>query len=359
MSGSRRSASAEAPSEAVVWFHRFLRSDASILTAAELAEWAEWSADPDNMQEIRRISQTWHRLDPVLARTPRPSASELAADDYDGSRPIAEWITEREEHYGTTTRVRWWALAASLAIACVGVLAYRYSTANSTNLQQHYATGASKRRWIMLPDGSTIVMSARTEISTRYTAAQRLVILDRGEAWFSVVGDPKHPFTVMAGSGAITALGTQFDVQRELGPSNVDRVTVSVDNGTVEVGATNTLQRAPSRLERGQEVSYDGTGRLGKIQTADLDAIEAWKQGQLVFRYTPLSQVVPRVSRYSDKPIRLDENDAELGEMPFTGTVFEGQVGDWLQALQEAYPVEVIDRPDGISLRKRHRTRRP
>jgi transmembrane sensor len=91
-------------------------------------------------------------------------------------------------------------------------------------------------RIVELPDGSKITLGAPTELATHYTANRRVIFLDRGEAWFDVTRNPSRPFNVLAGVGAITALGTQFDVRRELDSSDVEHVTVTVGTGTVEVG---------------------------------------------------------------------------------------------------------------------------
>jgi transmembrane sensor len=105
------------------------------------------------------------------------------------------------------------------------------------------------------------------------------------------------------------------------------------------------------KLVKGQQLTYGADGRSGTITTADLEAATAWKEGRLEYRQTPFKIVIPRVNRYSEKPIELA--DDEVAELPYSGTVFEGQVADWLRALQTAYPIEVVDTPDRIVIRSR------
>ena len=83
--------------------------------------------------------------------------------------------------------------------------------------------------------------------------------------------------------------------------------------------------------------------------------MRAWKEGHLEFRDTPLRDVIQEVNRYSDQRIVLsDDGDGAVGSLPFTGTVYEGQVTGWLQALQTVYPVEVAQYPDRVVMRMRN-----
>jgi transmembrane sensor len=232
---------------------------------------------------------------------------------------------------------------------------------------QSFATAPSEHRAIELSDGSRITLGARTELTVHYTAKRRFIFLDRGEAWFAVAHNSLRPFTVFAGGGSITAIGTQFDVRREEDPTDIGRVVVTVSNGTVEVGppketietiskGTPELNHAsglkrpnppewtPARLVKGQGLTYGTDGPQGKIESVNLEEVSAWKEGRLEYRHTPFREVIPRVNRYSAKRIVLA--DDAVGELPYSGTVFEGQVDDWLHALQTTYPIEVTETAD-------------
>jgi transmembrane sensor len=383
---------------AVGWFNRFLETDLSTLPPEELAEWAEWSERPAHLEQFRltkRISLSAQALDV----DPRPTQTEIAADEYDGSVPMSEWI-ERSSGRSTERRLGFVpkipAIAAGLGLLAVTVMIFAYLHVGvfgrpPSDQIRSYSTGPSEHRLIELPDGSSVTLGARTELSTHYTASRRVIFLERGEAWFAVAHNPTRPFTVLAGGGAITAIGTQFDVRRELDAAGADRVIVTVDNGTVEVGppsttipqeasdainTSNTRDRGamgatgdtravhrsraptrpadewtPARLVKGQELTYSADGPEGKIELVNLDEVSAWKYGRLEYRHTPLKLVIPRVSRYSQKEIVLA--DGVVGELPFSGTVFEGQVADWLHALEAAYPIEVTETDDRYLIRYR------
>ncbi len=165
---------------------------------------------------------------------------------------------------------------------------------------------------------------------------------------------------VLAGAGIITAVGTQFDVSREL-DSGADRVTVVVKDGAVEVGPPRATEPrvdpmspstwTPARVKRGEGISYDTAGPKGHVTEVDVDTVAAWVEGRLEYNDAPLSVVIPRVSRYHEKPIVLADEAA--GEIPFTGSVFAGQIDSWLHALQTVYPVEIVESSDRIVIRSR------
>jgi transmembrane sensor len=391
--------SAEAQAAAARWFNRFLDHGTSDLSPQELESWAEWCEKNTNLEQFRHVERTWHRLTPMARHSDAdPADTEIAADEYDGSVPLSGWL----EH--SRTRKRWrpgplsiLLLAACITVAMAALVRYGHGWFVERAIGDQvasYATGPSEHRVIDLPDGSTITLGARTQLSTHYTESRRIVFLERGEAGFDVAHDRQRPFSVIAGGGAITAIGTRFDVRRELDAPGLDRVVVIVSNGTVEVGppletiSKDTTQDtsespsgsstdadrkavdgkrstggpaakarsaqpewAPARLVKGQELTYDVDGPQGHIENVDLREVSAWKEGRLEYRHTAFKFVIPRVNRYSEKPIVLA--DDAVGDMPYTGTVFEGQVPEWLRALKTAYPIEVTETPDHIVVRSR------
>jgi transmembrane sensor len=239
---------------------------------------------------------------------------------------------------------------------------------------QSFSTAASEHRTIDLSDGSHITVGARTEFTVYYTAKRRFVFLDHGEASFTVAHDALRPFQVFAGGGTVTAIGTQFDVRREVDSAeDIEHVVVTVSSGTVEVGppsesppissglpeSRNTKELGttrkrtapawvPARLVKGQELIYSSDGPKGEIGNVNLEEMSAWKEGRLEYRHTPFRDVIPRVNRYSQKRIILADDG--VADLAYSGTVFEGQVEDWLHVLQMTYPIDVTDEGDHFVL---------
>jgi transmembrane sensor len=64
-----------------------------------------------------------------------------------------------------------------------------------------------------------------------------------------------------------------------------------------------------------------------------------------------LKYVIPQINRYSAKPIVLA--DGAVGEIEFSGTVFQGQVEDWVRAVASAFPVAISETDHQIFIRAR------
>src|SRR3546814_9212311 len=96
---------------------------------------------------------------------------------------------------------------------------------------------------------------------------------------FRVAHDASRPFIVDAGASRITALGTQFQVQRE-----GEAVSVMLLEGSVGIdSAREGDERRLLRLVPGQRASYAPTTRSWTVATVDPVALTSWSQGFHVF----------------------------------------------------------------------------
>jgi len=173
----------------------------------------------------------------------------------------------------------------------------------------------------------------------------RFVVVNRGEARFEIAHDPKRPFRVLAGAGVITAVGTVFNVRR------LDNlVVVTVGEGIVEVAPASPMNARDGgdyargkRVTRGQYITYDGDGRLSEVRSTNVELAMAWRTGQLRYDSEPLNRVVQDINRYSRQLISID---TAAGDIVYSGTVFERDIDDWLEALERLFPEVQVTRPD-------------
>src|SRR3546814_4931113 len=122
---------------------------------------------------------------------------------------------------------------------------------------------------------------------------------------FRVAHDASRPFIVDAGASRITALGTQFQVQRE-----GEAVSVMLLEGSVGIdSAREGDERRLLRLVPGQRASYAPTTRSWTVATVDPVALTSWSQGFHVFGATPLNKAIAEINRYS---ARSEEHTSEL-----------------------------------------------
>lgn len=315
-----------------------------------LKRWQKWISVPANKQAFDEAEQFWELLGD--ARKPGwPTDAEVDADTYDGSVPIA--VFEQKRRTAGQARYRfsssWFGLAAVVSTVAIGLgilfAVLEFTDHRSTGMTV-FETDAGQHESVVLDDGSKIYMGARSSVTSNISRDVRLIVMDRGEAQFKVAHDPKRPFRVLAGGGIITAVGTEFNVRRLDG-----LVMVTVTEGTVEVAPASAVTAKDggdfphgTRVAYGEAISYDAQGKVGEVRKVDLEVAMAWREGRLEYTSEPLSYVVQDINRYSRRLIAIA--DAEAGEALYSGTVFERDIDDWIDALDEAMPEVTVVEPD-------------
>lgn len=218
---------------------------------------------------------------------------------------------------------------------------------------QSYATPVASLGSSILPDGSRVELSARSRITTEYTPHMRRVSVDDGEAFFTVKKDPVRPFVVTAHGVSVTAIGTAFNVRY-----TPDRIVVTVREGRVRVAGDANSQLGedysamePVALEAGRQAAFVIPSR--RVVVAQVPPAEAasWRQGVLKYENEPLSSVVADLGRYLNKKIVIA--DPELASEPFTGTILSAHISQALLALQDVFPLRVVQRGETLSLEPR------
>jgi transmembrane sensor len=359
--------------EAAEWHARW-RLAGTALSTSQVDEWVRWIAIPQNRHAydaVELVANARYALEPPSL----PTAEELAADVSDDEQFDAPLPDERVVELrrgvspialssrGANPPMRrsaprfspHWLRASGFALAAIAV-AFTFTPAmqwlnpqGQTEPAHLVSTTAGEVKHITLRDGSKVTLGAKTELSVRFDHCARTFLLTRGEALFSVAHDANCPFIVVAGGGAITALGTEFSVRRTL-----DRVTVQVAEGSVSVQPRDTLTLASvqwpktpdapnvawsdAKLEQGQEVTYAGADDRSAVASEDPNVATAWLDGRRVYRREPLTYLVADIGRYFDESIEVD---ADVGDLQFTGLVYQSQVKKFLQDLEIIFPVKV------------------
>jgi transmembrane sensor len=232
-------------------------------------------------------------------------------------------------------------VAACLALVTVAVIMLPHEREDSIPRQQVVATQTN--RAATLPDGSRVILSAQTSVTVDFNGSKRNLELSAGEAYFKVKHDRRHPFIVHAGDINVTAVGTAFDVRRE-----PDGVTVTVEEGTVEIGGNVFAKKGlPTtwRAEAGYRLTYSSQGRTDMIASVDTSSALKWRSGELAYVWEPLGAVVEDLNRYSDHKVIIE--DPAIAELRFTGTVFTASLADWVKAVEQAYPVRADSTANG------------
>lgn len=350
---------------ACLWFSRQEWSEP--LARDEIEVWESWIADPENRADydelITTVSTLKNHSPPRL-----PGQAELRAGLAQERNECRERTVNRvcTSRTGPVLTSFGFSVAVAAVVAfCAGVaLVVRYwpeGTGIAPASAYVYATAPTEHRELTLADQSVVTLAGDSHLTVMFTPTKRTAVLHHGEGRFRIHHDPKRPFSVLAGAGVITAVGTVFDVRRYS-----DRVLVTVSEGVVEVlpevrksvdeltgqaRSPEAIRAVPLRVARGEEIAYDAQGEASAAQQVDIRLAASWIHGSLAYRGRPLREVIEDVQRYSVRRIELDPG---IGELRYTGTFVEENLDQWLRGLSQIFPVEVVpDGPEHILIRRR------
>lgn len=200
-----------------------------------------------------------------------------------------------------------------------------------------YATGIGEQKTIVLSDGSSVQMNARSALSVKFDRMQRLISLFEGQATFTVAHDPARPFLVAAADGQTKATGTVFDV--DMRPQEV---AVTVLEGAVSV-TTNAVEDHPVSASLNQRVLYTDDGMILPAEEVDADIETAWRRGKLVFNNRRLAEVVAEVERYRRGKIVLV--GSSLQQLFVTGLFDLTDPESVLTTIRQTLPVRITELP--------------
>ena len=224
-------------------------------------------------------------------------------------------------------------LAASFLVFCVlGGLSYQYLLPHGG-----YATAIGEQRTIRLTDGTQVEMNTDTRLHSEITAKRRLVILERGEAYFEVFHDAKRPFVVQAADRQIVDIGTKFSVRR-----NGDQVNVLVAEGEVRVEAPGSKHPSSSVLVKanGAVIAKAGETLVMKKLRHAVDEDLAWRSGVLVFDQKTLAEAAAQFNRYSSKQIVVK---GEARNLRIGGSFRTNNVSAFATLIKEGFGLNVVE----------------
>jgi transmembrane sensor len=210
-------------------------------------------------------------------------------------------------------------LLVSSALAVIGWMEHSAKTMT-------YSTGQGERQVVVLDDGTSVDLNTATRLHARISLFQRSIVLDQGEAIFAVRHELLRSFSVQAGDLAIRDIGTRFSVRR-----HDDNVSVAVLQGAIEING--------ERMDEGYRRSYRRDTGLSSLQPIDFEQVEAWKHGRLVFRKSPLRDVIAELERYH--PVRIVFADPSIANGTLSGTFDIDDLELFLAGIEKILPVQI------------------
>ena len=270
-----------------------------------------------------RHEQAWQQLSTALGH----SLGRLK-DNYNYPVPLVAPRT----HEGGASRLRQRRrfLAGTLAVAgaAAGTLVVadaRYPLAGSWADE---ATATGERRHVSLPDGSRMLLDARSRVDIKQTATSRDIYLMAGAVAVHAAFDERRPFLVHTAQGVVRTPGTRFMVRQDIG-----RTLAVAQQNEVEI----VTDGGVSRLLHAGTGAWFVTTRIGPPRR-DLLQSAQWQSGIIEVTERPLSHVIASLRPYHGGIIRVS---AAAGGLIVTGRYTLDHVQGTLAALQAQLPIRI------------------
>ncbi len=302
--------------QALDWFARLRNSEPDAATHAAFQSWL--AENPKHEAEFRSLETLWN---------------SKSFSDAVKTLPINRRALLRPKTHRRPLRAA--ALAASVLLV-VGVWQY---PALTIAFQADFQTTTGSQTTVRLPDGSMMELNTDTAVATDFEAGRRHIRLLRGEAFFDVVQDPAHPFTVSGHYGEVQVLGTAFSVR-----TGDDEDQVVLERGRVQVLCL-CDGRGKAELVPGEAVSITASA-VSPVRAADPSATLAWREGRIIFENASLGAVLEEVRRYHRGPIVVA--DERVNRLVVTGNYRLDNVEGALRTLADAAGVGFYRMPGGI-----------
>lgn len=334
---------AEVRAEAIEWLITFSEEEVDAEDRRRFNEWLRTS--PEHVAMYLRIAAFWQdadRLEPSHRRDIERLVREASIESNVHSLMSGPTPPQARTLFH---RVSIHAVAATAVLLVFGALAALWHTAYGS---PSYATNVGELRTITLGDGSVVTLNADSRIKVSFTRSQRLIELSKGQALFHVKKDPERPFIVQSSEARVTAVGTQFDVNRK-----TIGTVVTVLEGRVSVADSAPAPTAPSgvpMLVSAGEQAIVSQAQATKHRESHPANAAAWTTGLLVFDSEPLSEVARAFNRQNAKQLIIA--DPALQDLRISGVFPAAGAGPIAEFLRQRFGVQVVETDRSIRVEK-------
>jgi ferric-dicitrate binding protein FerR (iron transport regulator) len=323
---------------------RYLDGD---LTSEETRALERWLADrPDRSELFARLREEWEGagLTPGAARWDVDAAVGELAERMTAmcaappaTMRSAERCSERlSRHFGNRVEKRGWlghrflrgrtiSARAGLAAVVLGLVTFGVSrliarVPHRVTRGHTYASAIGQRAIIRLSDGTRVTLAPGTKlvVSPGFGRDDRHVMVD-GEAAFDVDETERRPFIVSSGDVTTRVLGTHFAVRQAAGVTQIvvasGKISVTSHSSVRGNDAPRTVVLSAGGLLRITDSTIVST------TVRDPQPYLVWEGGRLVFRDTPVPEVLATLGRWYGYNFRLADRTLSARHI---NAVFDG-----------------------------------
>lgn len=332
------------------------------LTEREKSNLTEWlSRSAAHVEQLKKLNEFWGN--PILiellapAKKPKKQVNKQTARAF---TPV-------------------YAFSFALVLSFLGWLLWSQSpfvgqdmASNIANVSQHYSTAIGEQKTFTLADGTQVILNADSQLQTSYSDSSRNIWLLKGEAHFAVAQDKSKPFNVFAANGRVQAVGTAFSVdvaQSELevlvtegrialavGDNNNNDLTALFANAGVDASLYNQTMQNVAFMDAGDYLGFTQISdieqaklaikdNMKKLSGSQIEAKQAWKNGELMFTGQSLKEIIQQLKRYS--PMQITIAHADIETLKIGGRFKINHLDDFLKNLELNFDLSVQETSPG------------
>jgi ferric-dicitrate binding protein FerR (iron transport regulator) len=185
-----------------------------------------------------------------------------------------------------------------------GDIVYSAVAGNKDTGQHEIITGKAEYLGVLLPDGTRVHLNAASSLKFDISiaaASSRNVEL-RGEGFFEVKHDSKHPFYVTTLTQKLMDIGTAFNINAY----DPETVVTSMSEGKAQINGELLIHAGQrSILKKG----------IILMEKADLEKEMAWRKGLIILDNETFASIMEKISRWYgvDVVYEYQPRDLQLG----------------------------------------------
>ncbi len=146
---------------------------------------------------------------------------------------------------------------------------------------------------IRLPDGSSVWLNAASSLSypLSFAGQQERRVALRGEGYFEIAKDSKHPFIVKTDQQEVEVLGTHFNIN-----AYPDEAVVAT---TLLEGSVRLTAGSQNQMLKPGEQAINDRGAI-RIRKANLEAVTDWKKDEFFLDKMDFRMAMRKIARWYD-----------------------------------------------------------
>jgi len=310
-------------------WHIFFKCFQNQATPEDLAEIKNWlGEDPENLEMLNEVYNIYS-ISTALAPPLNPDTQKAwgKVDQKISSKPTRKPLNYRLRYAIAVAAV----LVFGLMLWVITDNYLRFD--RLSNQFTEVVTLPGQKTSVILPDGSIVWLNSASTLKypTVFNARKREVFLT-GEAFFNVHKDKSKKFRVKCGGLDVDVYGTSFNV-KNYPDENSQEVTVA--EGIVGIGSNSKEIR---RLTIGEQATLNKKSGEIIFENENPDLVSAWKNNELIFRNTPIGEVIKSLESWYGVKIAIENQ--MIGGHNYTFKIKTESFKEVLEMMQVMTPFE-------------------